>query len=260
MASITASSRADAVEPEGPRLDEYTAYTIEDGQFKLGALAFEYGLTDRLSIGTDPPMWAARAVVSVFIPNLHTKYTFLDRDRVRLTGQIGVYYADFTQVDESSGGVLMVPLTLWTSVPLAPKWTVHFEGAFNFTNAVGTGSVSRADLEGSVTTRSIQVGAMGEYRLKPKIALTARARFQPWMSPFRIDGNTTIDPYTRADIQAELTPKHEHPMALVASATFLWKHVHLTVGGGYGAIFLPGSNLVLRSEGFVPDASLSFLF
>jgi hypothetical protein len=244
----------------GPRLDEFTAYTIEDGQWKLGVLAFEYGITDTLSIGTDPPMWAARALVNVLVPNLHVKYNFFTHPRVRLTGQLGVYYADVTEVDEASGGLFMIPLTLWTTVPIIPRLSAHLETVFNFVNAFGTGNVNRADFDGAVSAQTFQLGAMLEYRILPWLAVTLRGRYQPWISALRIEGDSEIDPFTRAEVTAELTPRHEHPFAVIPGVTFLWKHVHLSVGVGYGSYFLPGANLYLPQQSVVPDASLSILF
>src|SRR5262245_35796231 len=56
-----------------PRLDERTAYMVGRNTLKLGILAFEYGILDKLSIGSDPPAWAARAFMKVLVPNVHLK-------------------------------------------------------------------------------------------------------------------------------------------------------------------------------------------
>ena len=95
------SARAGAQTDDPPRLDEYTAFTVKDDQIKLGVLAFEYGLTDWFSIGTDTPAWAARAFVSIFAPNLHLKLTFVTQERWRLTGQVGGYVADVTGTNDA---------------------------------------------------------------------------------------------------------------------------------------------------------------
>ena len=54
-----------------------TAYLIGARKFKIGVLALEYGITDRMSIGSDPPAWAARAFLPVLVPNLHFKFAVL---------------------------------------------------------------------------------------------------------------------------------------------------------------------------------------
>jgi hypothetical protein len=254
------SARAGAQADEPPRLDEYTAFTVKDDQIKLGLLAFEYGLTDWFSIGTDTPAWAARAFVSIFAPNLHLKLTFLAHERWRLTGQVGGYIADVTGTNNAQGTVYAVPLSLLLSTKLADKWWTHFEGNYNFTHVDGTGSANRFNIDGAVSTESAQVGAMLEFRPIPKLAITLRGRYQAWMSPLSIRGESQLDPYTRADLRAEMTPRYEHPYTVVASVSYFWKHVHARVGGGYGTYFLQGANLYLPYRGFIPDGTISLVF
>lgn len=262
--TVTAEAARSEPYRDEPRMDEYTAFTVGKRKLKLGILAFEYGITDRLSVGTDPPMWAARAAVDVLVPNAHVKYTVLSDPRLVLTGQIGVYYADVSKSDNAGGSLVVVPLTLWASLPVAPKrlpklWA-HLEAVYNWVEGWGTGSVDRIDLAGSVSTEAIQLGAMLEYRLQPRLAFTLRGRVQPWMEPFQITADRQFDPYTRIDVRAELEPRFEHPFAVVAGVSYFWKHVHASVGVGYGNYFLYGMNLYSSYQGVIPDASISLLF
>ena len=82
--TTTAQALPPAPKPEEqiPRLDERTAFMVGRNTLKLGILAFEYGILRQLSIGSDPPAWAARAVMKILIPNLHIKYQFLDHDPI----------------------------------------------------------------------------------------------------------------------------------------------------------------------------------
>jgi hypothetical protein len=258
--SIVAPARAWAQGEEAPRLDEYTAYTIRARQLKLGVLAFEYGFTDRLSVGTDPPVWAASAVVSTLLPNLHVKYTFLADERLRLTAQAGIYYASLTQESGADGRVLALPLTLWGSLPLAERLSLHLEAVYNFIRGFGTGDASRTEVHGSVATEAVQLGAMLEYRWRPRWAFTLRGRVQPWMRPLVLDGSKRFDPYTNADLHVEIQPKRKHPLAVVVAGSYLWDHVHLTLGVGYGSYFVPGINIYLPYQGVIPEGSVAFLF
>ncbi len=245
---------------EGPRLDEHTAFTVEGGRVKLGLLGFEYGITDGLSVGTDPPAWAAGAYTRSWVPNLHVKYTFLAEDRFRVSGQLGGYFVDLTSAQAARGKLVVVPVTALASVGLAPAWWGHLEGSYTFLQARGAGDANRAEVGGALSTEAVQIGAMLEYRPKPRLALTLRGRSQVWMRPLVLEGETQIDPYTRADLQAELQPRHEHPYAVVASVTYLWRHLHARIGAGYGSIFVTGANVYLPYRGFVPDGSLSLIF
>ena len=93
--TTTAQALPPAPRPEEniPKLDERTAFMVGRNTLKLGILAFEYGILRQLSVGSEPPAWAARAVVDVLVPNVHLKFQILDRDPVWLAVLGAVYYA-----------------------------------------------------------------------------------------------------------------------------------------------------------------------
>ena len=49
---------------EAERLDVGTALTLGGQTLKVGVLAFDYGITDRINVGTDPPMYLVRTAES----------------------------------------------------------------------------------------------------------------------------------------------------------------------------------------------------
>ena len=172
MSTLLVGSAAHAMETDDglPILDERTARTIPQGTLKLGLLAFEYGIIDRLSVGTDPPAWAARAFVSVLLPNLHFKGVVWERERYQLALQLAGYYAHLSD-DSASGHLIAVPVSLFATYRLAERWWIHGEGTYNFIKAYGAGNLKDADLQGNVATRTGQLAAVLEYRLKPWLAL-----------------------------------------------------------------------------------------
>ena len=241
-------------------LDERTAYTIGARELKLGILAFEYGIVDRVSVGTDPPAWALRAVASVLVPNLHVKFNFLNRGPVALTGMVAGYYAFLDKATNSnvSGNLLTIPLSLFASFRLAERAWLHAEGAYVFARALGSGgNLDSADFEGAVSSRAGQAGLMAEYRVTRIFSLTARGRYQFYTGPLAFSGAGTLDPYTSVQVDGQLVPRTEHPWQAVGGVAFLWKHVRLTVGAGYGNYFVPGMDIAAPKQGFVPDASLA---
>ena len=129
-----------------PELDERTAYMVGKHTLKLGILAFEYGIIQQLSVGTDPPSWVLRAVISVLVPNLHLKYQILDRDPVAVAVEAAGYYASLSRND-ISGNLIDVPLSLFVSVKVHPRITLHAEGAYVYARVFGTGDVTQASLE-----------------------------------------------------------------------------------------------------------------
>jgi hypothetical protein len=243
-----------------PPLDDHTAFSVAGGQLKLGVLAVEYGITDWLSIGTDPPAWAARTVSPVFVPNLHLELAFVRTPRWRLSGTVAGYYAHLDRASGLDGHLVAAPLALFASAALPWRSWIHLEGSYNLVRAFGNGDSDRAEVAGTVATRAVQLGAMLEHRLRPRLALTLRGRLQLMTNPLVLEGDADFDPYTHAEFAAELAPAREHPWAVVAAATYQWRYVHLRLGVGYGSYFLPGANVTAPYFGIIPDGSLAFVF
>lgn len=242
-----------------PRLDERTARTVGAGTLKLGVLAFDYGIIERLSVGTDPPAWAARAFVSVLIPNLHVKAIVFARDPVQFAVNLAGYYGQLSSEGSASGHVVVVPLSLFGSFRLTDRLFLHGEGTYNFAKAYGAGDLNNADLNGNVATRTFQLGALVEYRLRDHVALTAVGRYQAYSGPLAFQGSAMTDAWTNITLTGQATPRIAHPWAATGGVAFLWPRVHLSLGVGYGYYFIPGLNIAYPKLGVVPDASLAVL-
>jgi hypothetical protein len=89
---LASGSASAAAGDEFPHLDERTALMLGAKRLKLGILSFDYGISERISIGTDPPPWVARAFLPVLIPNLHLKLSILERGPVSLAVQGAGYF------------------------------------------------------------------------------------------------------------------------------------------------------------------------
>jgi hypothetical protein len=240
-----------------PRLEQRTAYTVAGGQLELGLLTADYGITDRLAVGIDPPAWAARAVLPIWVPNAHVEWTALRRAGLALSLAAGGYFADLQGGEDAGGTLVVIPVSVFASGRLAPRWWLHGEATYLFADASGTGDLNNADLEGSVSTRAGQLGAMLEYQLTRVVSLTAVGRYQVYSGRLVFAGTTAIDDYTTADVEGQLEPRVQHPWQAIAGAAFLWPRVRLQVGVGYGHLFIPGIALALSDRFIVPDLSLS---
>jgi hypothetical protein len=225
---------------------------VGEHQWKLGVFGFEYGLTDALSVGVDPPAWALWAMKDVFVPNLHVKGRLARAPLV--SGQIGVYWARIGR-ERASGDLWMVPMSVFLSRQLRHGLWAHVEANYNWVRAFGAGDPSRVEIAGGLATRSGQLGAMLEQRLGPVAAIVARGRWQVLTRPLVLAGSTPLDPYTQAEVALEGRPVHRHPWMAVAGVALTWRHVGMTVAAGYGHYFVPGANIAVAARGFVPDAS-----
>ena len=257
--TVQALSPAPKPEEQIPRLDERTAFTVGRNTLKLGILAFEYGILRQLSIGSDPPAWAVRAVMDVLVPNLHVKFQFLERDPIWLTLLVAAYYArlDKNGVD---GHLIDVPISVFASVKAHSRFYLHGEATYIFARVQGTGDLSKAQFNGGAPIRAGQLGLMLQYRLTRIFSLTATGRYQAYVADIPFEGSSSVDPYTTATMTGQLTPGVRHPWEVIGGIAVLWKHFHMIVGGGYGYYFIPGMNIANTSKTFVPDLSLAVVF
>jgi hypothetical protein len=239
-----------------PEIDERTAYMVGEHTLKLGILAFEYGILQQLSIGTDPPSWALRALTSVLIPNLHLKFQILDHDPVAVAVLAAGYYGTISK-SNFSGNLINIPLSVFVSVKVHPRITLHAEGAYVYARVFGTGDITQASLNGAGAVRAGQLGLMVQYRLTRIFSLTATGRYQFYVSDVPLSGSTTVDPYTTGTLSGQYVPAVQHPWEAIGGVAFLWHYFHLIVGAGYGYYFVPGLDIANTKKTFVPDASLA---
>jgi hypothetical protein len=242
-----------------PRLDERTALMVGKDRLKLGILAFEYGILERLSVGTTPPVWALRAFKSVLVPNLFVKGQIIDRDPFWVSAVIAGYYADISK-GQASGQLLDIPLSLFASFRAQKHVYLHAEGAYIFVRGFGDGDLSRADIGGTAAARAGQAQLLAEFRILDWFSLTALGRYQFYSSTLTVSGSGMSDASTTASIDAEVVPRTQHPWEVIGGVAILLKHVHIIAGAGYGNYFVPGLEIPTQKRGFVPDGSLSVLF
>jgi hypothetical protein len=239
-----------------PEIDERTAYMVGKHTLKIGILAFEYGIMQQLSIGTDPPSWALRAVTSVLVPNLHLKLQILDRDPVAVAVLAAGYYAGISN-SNFSGNVFNVPLSLFVSVKVHPRITLHAEGTYVYSQVFGTGDISHATLDGATALRTGQVGLMVQYRVTRIFSLTATGRYQFYAADLPLSGSSMLDPSTTATLNGQFVPGVQHPWEAIGGVAILWHYVHVILGAGYGYYFLPGIDIANTKKTVVPDASIA---
>jgi hypothetical protein len=240
-----------------PQLDERTAFMVGRNTLKLGIIAFEYGILRRLSVGSDPPAWAARAFVDVWVPNVHLKYQIVDRDPVWVAVLGSAYYARLSGGQNVGGDLIDVPLSVFATAKVHPRVYLHGEATYIFARLFGSGDLTRVQFNGSAPLRAGQLGLIGQLRISRVVSLVATGRYQVYAASIPFDATSTSDPYTTATAMGQLTPAFRHPWEVIGGVALLWKHFHLIAGGGYGYYFIPGLDIPNSSRTFVPDLSLA---
>jgi hypothetical protein len=243
---------------EVPRLTERTALTLDGGTLALGVLAFDYAITNRITVGTAPPFLVLRAASPVVIPNLHLEGVLVRQRDLWISGVVGGYYALVSTNSNASGNVLLIPISGVLSWRIVPRFWVHPTATYIIGQAFGAGNFGSMTLGGTAPLAAAQVGLTLQYELNRWLSVTLWGRYQPYTGAVAFKGSGSIDDLTTATVQAQVTPGVEHPWAVVPGVAMLWQHVRLTLGAGYGNYFIPEMNVSLRGKGFVPDASLMF--
>jgi hypothetical protein len=181
----------------------------------------------------------------------------VDREPFALSLKAAGYYADLKRENSGSGSLVAVPLSAFASGRLAPRWWLHGEATYLFAHAFGGGgNLDDADLNGAVTTRAAQLGAMLEYRLTPIVSLTAVGRAQVYAGPLVFKGSGSLDQYTTVRIEGEMSPRVVNPWQVVGGIALLWPGVRVVLGAGYGNYFIPGINIAFPDRTIVPDLSV----
>lgn len=237
----------------------YTTYTIDRGRLALGLLSIDYGVLDGVSVGTDPPAWAARAFVPLWIPNLHVKWAFVREPGFRLAAQLGGYLGGLERPSDEAR-FFALPVSLFASAPFLERFEGHLETTFAYTQASGTGTPRDLTFEGAVASNLLQLGALVTYRATDVVQLTLRGRFQLYASPVVLRGDARVDEFTTAHVEAELNPGGLIRWFAVPGVAFLWSRVHLWLGLGYGHFFIPGLVYPLPETNLVPDGALYIIF
>ena len=259
LAGVGFPSIAVAEEAPPQQLLERTANMIGKDRLKIGILSFDYGIVDRLSIGTDPPAWAARAVVSLLIPNLHLKFSVYQRGPISVAVQGAGYLAALKDQGSASGTLMAFPLSLFGSFRVHQRLSLHGEATFVWVRANGAGNLNESDIDGQVASQTGQLGLVAQVQLTRVVSLTALGRYQVYAGQLAFQGSGMLDPYTTVNVDGTAEPRVSHPWQAVAGVALLWKHFHLTAGVGYGYYFIPGMDIAYPKQTVVPDLSAAVL-
>lgn len=259
LVGVGIPSIAVAEEPSSEQLLQRTANMIGKDRLQIGILSFDYGIVDRLSIGTDPPAWAARAVISALIPNLHLKFSIYQRGPIAVAVQAAGYLAALKDQGSASGQIVTIPLSLFGSFRVHQRLVLHGEATFLWVRAFGAGDLNDAGVNGQVASQAGQLGLVAQVPLTRIVSLTATGRYQVYTGKLAFDGSGMLDPYTTVSVDGTAEPRVSHPWQAIAGVALLWRHFHLTAGVGYGYYFIPGMDLAYPKQTFVPDLSAAVL-
>lgn len=260
----TLSTHAAAYHDDAHGLLDYTAHSLNGGEFRLGLLEQNVGVHRRLQLGTETLPWLAGLFLREVMPNLNVKLGVLRTRRFDLSLRGAAFYASLSAKDADGGGradLFITSASLYTSTRLSQTFSLHTEATLAWLSAGANVDARALSVQGSGVGNSLQLGAMLETRLSALLAVTVRARLQPYSSAPVIRSHSRSGETTQLDVDARVT---SHglvvPAALIAGLAISWKHVNLQFGMGYGTYFVPSLGVPIPGSRLVPDGSLFVRF
>jgi hypothetical protein len=115
--------------------------------------------------------------------------------------------------------------------------------------------VQDQEIAGTALTRVLQVVAQAQYQLTAAVAIYAEGFLQVWSQNLGVDATDQVDKQTTVQVQGEASSSNTAlPFLALAGVHFMWGPVNLSLGGGYGNIFVPRLGATAKAyKGFVPD-------
>jgi len=256
-AFLSRTARADHTLED--RQTEFSAFTLQGRQARLGLFKLEYGILDRWMVGTYTLPWILMPIAKGPILNAYTKVQLVRAERFALSARLGFYYADVhglesSSIDDGAFRGTIFPITGQGSWLIGERWTVS--GELTWVQTLLHGDVetaSEASAGGALGQSNFQLAVTAEYRFGKHVALNLVTRLAPFVQPLALSTDAELNGDTTVNVQAEVESGTQNAFLVQPGVTFSWGIWNLRAGLGVGNIFIPGPALVSGVRTLVPD-------
>ncbi len=262
LALCLAPRRAHAYHTDKDRIIDFTAYTLNQNQFRLGLFSFEYGIIDQIMVGTYTIPWVAYAFTGKTMVNGFVKVQPLNIGKFAMSLRGTVFYInaqDLTILDVFEHGnvkATFLPMTAAASYAFNNTWGLTLEGTFVKVFGNANANIQTSDFKGSGAQDNLQLATQLEWRVSRVVALTLRGRWVPWASATALESTVTLDSGGKLELSAAATIPITNAWAVIPGIALSWGVFNLEVGLGYGNIFLPGVGLVTGNKYPAPELDI----
>ncbi|MBH24256.1 MAG: hypothetical protein CMH57_07365 [Myxococcales bacterium] len=254
LCSVWVATPAAAEHTADEQITDSTAYTLRDGEARVGLWKVEYGLLDRLDLGTYTWPWLAK------IASLSGKYEWYRSESWSVANKLSVLRLDLQDWSEESEPAVfqVVPVEMGVSYRFNESWTLSVEGIY--TNVSAEGSYNEDDLNGAAAVTNFQWTSTVEWRWTETLAVLLHLRSLAFQGTSGSGSSVTMpDAYTTVEVYGE-AQSDVLDVEGASSATLIlhwaWSTFNLRVGLGYGNWSLPGVNFVLPEKTYIPEFDL----
>ena len=239
---------------EGGRTEQFTetAHPLKANELRAGFTRFDAGLPKNFALGSHTLPWV------LLIANAHAKWTFLDRENVRLALRAGAYRFDaeladwLIPVDDTDAVLWGFPVDLLASHPVADNLVLNH--SVGFTYLFLTGEYNEDEFEGASAFSSLILRTGFQWHFDARFSLVAEVRYVPLQLASGTGAVTTeIDEVTTATAETSLdvvSPPFNEAIGGKMMFRFFLDPFGFALGANVGA-------LEVRSLGVtVPDLKL----
>ncbi|MEZ4469149.1 MAG: hypothetical protein R3F60_02780 [bacterium] len=259
LALLCAATPAAAWHDEKTPATDYSIYTLNAWEWRLGLFAMELGLRDDLQVGTYPLFWLLK------LKNGTIKWRPWESDGRGIAAELGVFSLDLKDfVDDPEAGkeyprFIAVPFYV-TGSSRHDDFTFSAGLAFTWVNFSGTADA--ADLEAIGGASTIMFRPSIEWRLSRSFALVTEGRVKIYerysgrvVTSYEIDDESSIDVYGTAGAEVEGAKGN-----ISLSAFWSWETFNLRLGASYGHFAVPVVNVFVPVVTWAPVVDMFWRF
>ncbi|HKO47597.1 MAG TPA: hypothetical protein VJV79_07735 [Polyangiaceae bacterium] len=249
------SGRALAYHETGSEWVRGSPYTLSAGELSLGVVDWDVGITDEVTVGTHPVLWAVGPWSGKPVPNAKLKLRDWVHGRLALSIMESFAYLNGSKlatdlIDQDTEARLLVLDTRFDAAFRADE--VRSIGmSLDFTYASVSGSGVNAAL-GNAEQDALRLTAWGEWRFSRVVALKLNGRVLLHSSP--PTGGLQFHATPSVAVDARVSFANVAPAgawAVWPELELSWKHVNLMLGVGYGYQAVPIVDVTLDRRGIL---------
>ena len=254
FASVAAPTPASAYHTERQRNLDGTAYTLHQGEVRLGLLKWGVGIVDQLEVATYTVPWFIGPIFQSVTPNIELKAMFYDRRRLALSATAAVAGGNVLEEGaQTAVRYYVVPLALTSSVRINPRLRLHTGARYTISSKEGEVTIEGQDSDGALVLDVLQFWLKLEIRLSHVTSFSLMFRQVAYAGDSVVQGSAGLDPTTSTAFRIRVDAEDlRAAFAAVVGVNLSWRILNIKVGVGYRNLFLDSVGLVVPLAGPYP--------
>lgn len=240
-------------------------YTLAGGELSLGILRWDVGLSDELTVGTLPALWAVGPWLGSPIPNAHLKVRDWYHGQVAVSASAGFLYLDGSELatrlvaENDAARLLVVQSELAGAFRSAHQYSAGLN--LDLTYAAFRGRYGAQSLKGKAVEDSLRLDAWAEWRFTRVVAIRLNGRVLVYSK--QPASTVRLQPKPAVTVDADVSLANVAPVgawAVWPQLELSGKNVNFMIGAGYGHLSVPVVDVMLNQRGLLVTADFFVRF